>query len=77
MARSELHEYVAGKGPMTLKNPEILRLSKATGFSSEHLFRVVIGQRVPAEKCAIALVGALKGRLPITVETLLEEVPTP
>lgn len=70
MARSALHEYVAGKGPLTRENPEVLRIAKATGYSADHIYQVVIGSRVPPARCAIAIAGALEGRLPVTAETL-------
>jgi len=72
MERSALHQYIASKGFMTRTNPEILRLSNVTGFSTEHIYRVVLGERVPAQKCAIALVGALRDRVDLTVDSLVD-----
>jgi hypothetical protein len=62
MSRSALHQYVSDKGPLTRNNPEVQRIAKATGFSADHVYQVVIGRRIPAQKCAIAIAAALKGR---------------
>jgi hypothetical protein len=54
--RSKFHEHLASAGSISRKNPELLRLHRATGFSVEHLFKVAIGLRPASLACVKSLV---------------------
>ena len=44
-ARSALYRHLHAHGRMGRKNPELLRLSRKSGLSVEHLFQVALGRR--------------------------------
>lgn len=57
--RSPFYLHLKAKGRMGRKNPELLRVSRVTGLSVEHLFHVALGRRVPSPVAAKAIVRAV------------------
>jgi hypothetical protein len=47
---------------MTRTNPELQRLSKETGFSAEHLFKVATGRRAASRPLALAVSKATRNK---------------
>jgi hypothetical protein len=60
--RSAFYEHLKAKGRMGRKNPELLRLSSATGFSVEHVFKVATGQREGSLPFAKAIIREARNK---------------
>lgn len=66
------HAYLRSTGSMTTGNPELVRISKRTGYSPDHLYRVALGHRPASSRCAKAVCQAIGRRDPGVTEASLQ-----
>ena len=66
--RSPFYEHLRKSGGIHRKNPELVRLAAATGFSVEHLFKVATGQRRCSTPFARAVAREARNKT-LTVES--------
>lgn len=55
MAETQFYQHLKRHGGMHRQNPELVRLSDATGFTIDHLFKVATRKRAATTKCAKAI----------------------
>jgi hypothetical protein len=60
--RSPFYQHLKAAGSMTRTNPELQRLSKETGYSTEHLFKVATGRRGASRPLAVAVSKASRNK---------------
>ena len=69
MAKTPFHTYLRAAGPMTRQNPALVKLSKKTRSSEDHLFQVALGRK-PSGACAAAIAHHVKDPA-VTIDSLL------